>query len=103
MLYWEMRLEKNATWQAGCSWYHDRTDFECRSEIYNEALAKLQSAAALLGFSPERDIISIRLRVGEHQDPSYDHAVIATWSTCVFGDIKPLDPATIGCSHTEAA
>ena len=96
MLYWEMKLEKNATWQANRGWSHDRVDFECRSEVYDDALVQMQKALAAFGFQPEKDVIVIRLRVHEHEDPSYNFDVVAAWSTCPYGDTHPLTLGMLG-------
>lgn len=94
MLYWEMRLEINAAWEAQAgnpySYVEDRADLEFRDTSYVRASKRLREALEAYNFDPKKDVVIVSLRVYAPEDDSHNHEILQRWSTCPFGTIRPL-------------
>ena len=83
MLYYEIVIEKGISDPslapfALTSYVRDRVSFEARNEVFDGAVRKAAQFVAAFGFDPERDDLSIRLRV-YGADPGLDHEVLQRW------------------------
>lgn len=94
MLYWEMRLEINATWEAQednpYGFVEDRADLEFRDTSYAQAFKRLQSALEAYGFNPKKDVVTVAVRIYTPEDDSHNYEILQRWSTRPFGKIRPL-------------